>query len=69
MRMEGVGKVAYIHNRSQTVAIEVCLSFNFAVVFDFMYFCFRPSKAKEIGDVLMNRQNAANYLLRFLFLN
>ncbi|MFN9902559.1 MAG: hypothetical protein ACK55Z_28015 [bacterium] len=33
-----------------------------------MYFRFRPSKAKSIGDVLMNRQNAAKYLLRFLFL-
>ncbi len=38
---------------------------NFAVVFDFMYFRFRPSKAKWIGDVLTNRQNATNYLQRF----
>jgi hypothetical protein len=29
--------------------IEVCLPLNFAVVFDFMNFCFRPSKAKSIG--------------------
>jgi hypothetical protein len=42
----GVRKVAYIQYRSQTVAIEVCLPFNFAIVFDFMYFRFRPSKAK-----------------------
>ncbi len=47
-------------NWSQTAAIEVCLLFNFAVVFDYMYFRFRPSKAKSIGNVLTNRQNAAN---------
>jgi hypothetical protein len=34
------------------VGIEVCLPFNFAVVFNFMYFRFRPSKAKSIGNVL-----------------
>ncbi len=38
-------------------------SFNFAVVFDCMYFRFRPSKAKSIGNVLTNRQNAANCCL------
>jgi hypothetical protein len=32
---------------------------NFVVVFDFMYFRFRPSNAKSIGNVLTNRQNAA----------
>ncbi len=68
MRKEGGREGAYIHNRSRTVAIEVCSSFNFAVVFDFMYFRFRPSKAKSIGNVLMNRQNAANSLRHFLFL-
>jgi hypothetical protein len=31
---------------SRTAAIDVLFSFNFAVVFDFMYFRFRPSKAK-----------------------
>ncbi len=41
------------------VSIEVCLPFNFAVVFDFTYFRFRPSKAKWIGYVLPNRRNAA----------
>ncbi len=30
----------------KTAAIEVCLHYNFAVLFDFMYFRFRPSKAK-----------------------
>ncbi len=55
-----VGKVANNRNWSRTAAIEVFLAFNFAVVFDFMYFRFRPSKAKSIGDVLTNRKNAAN---------
>jgi hypothetical protein len=32
---------------------------NLAVIFDFMYFRFRPSKAKSIGNVLTNKQNAA----------
>ncbi len=47
-------------NRSRTAAIKVCLPFNFAVVFDFMYFRFRPSKAKSMGNVITDRQNAAN---------
>ncbi len=47
-------------NWPQTAAIEVCLPYNFAVVFDFMYFRFCASKAKLIGDVLTIRQNAAN---------
>jgi hypothetical protein len=41
--------VASDRNRSQTASIEVCLPLNFAVVFDFMNFRFRPSKAKSIG--------------------
>ncbi len=48
-----------VHNMSLTAAIDVLFSVNFAVVFDFMYFRFRPSKAKSIGNVLPNRQNAA----------
>jgi hypothetical protein len=40
---------------SRTIEIEVCLLFNLAVVFDFMYLHFRHSKAKSIGDVLMIR--------------
>jgi hypothetical protein len=51
--------VANDRNWSGTAAIEVCLLFNFAIVFNFMYFRFRPSKAKSIGNVLTNRQNAA----------
>ncbi len=50
---------------SRTAAIDVLFSFNFAVVFDFMYFRFRPSKAKRIGNVLTNRRNAA---IRSMFL-
>ncbi len=56
----GFGKVSNIRSMSRTGAIEVLFSFNFAVVFDFKYFRFRPSKAKWIGDVLTIRQNAAN---------
>jgi hypothetical protein len=63
----GVKKVANDRNWPQTPAIEVCLHGNFAVVFDFMYFRFRPSKAKWIGNFLTIRQNAANYLQRFFF--
>jgi hypothetical protein len=51
--------VPNVHNISLTVAIDVLFSVNFAVVFDFMYFRFRPSKAKSIGNVLPNTQNAA----------
>ena len=42
----GVKKLANDGNWPQTAAIEVCLPYNFAVIFDFMYFRFRPSKAK-----------------------
>jgi hypothetical protein len=45
---------------SGTAAIDVLFSINFAVVFDIMYFRFHPSKAKRLGDVLTNGQNAAN---------
>ncbi len=55
----GFGKVSNILNMSRTAVIEVLFSFNFDVVFDFMYFRFRPSKAKWIGNVLTNRRNAA----------
>ena len=55
----GVGKVPNVHIMSLTAAIDVLFSVNFAVVFDLMYFRFRPSKAKLIGNVLTNRRNAA----------
>ena len=48
-----------VHNMSLTAAIDVLFSLNFAVVFDFNVFPFPPSKQKLIGDVPMNRQNAA----------
>jgi hypothetical protein len=50
-----------------TAAIDVLFSLYFVVTFDFMYFRFRPSKAKSIGNALTNRHNAANFLLRFFF--
>ncbi len=52
--------MAYIQNRPRTVAIDVLLSFNFAVVFNFNVYPFPPSKPQFLGDVPMNRQNAAN---------
>ena len=57
--VQGVGNVSNCPNLARTVAIEVRFSLNFAVVFDFIYFRFRPSKVKSIGNVLPNRQNAA----------
>jgi hypothetical protein len=51
--------VPHVHNMSLTVAIDVLFSVKFAVVFDFMYFRFRPSKAISVGNVQTNRQNAA----------
>ncbi len=55
----GIRNVSNCPNLARTAAIEVRFSLNFAVVFDFIYFCFRPSKAKSIGNVLPNRQKAA----------
>ncbi len=57
-----------VPNMTLAVAIDVLFSLDFAVIFDFMYFRFRPSKAKSIGNAQTNRQNAANFLLRFFFL-
>jgi hypothetical protein len=53
---------------SLTAAIDVLFSLNLAVVFDFMYFRFRPSKAKSIGNVLPNRRNAAMRSMSFFLL-
>ncbi len=55
--------MAYVRHRYQIVAIDILLAFNLAVVFILMYFRFRPSRAKSIGNVLTNRQNAANCCL------
>ncbi len=46
-------------NLARTAAIDVLFFINLAVIFDFMYFRFRPSKAKSLSIVLTNRQNAA----------
>jgi hypothetical protein len=51
---QGGGKLTYVRHRYRIVAIDVLLSFNFAVVFILMYFRF-----------LMNRQNAAARLIFF----
>ncbi len=60
--------MANVGSVSRTMAIEVCFSFNFAVVFDFNLFPVPPSKAKSIGEVLTNSQNAATqYLFLFSF--
>jgi hypothetical protein len=42
------------------------LSFNYAVIFDFVYFHFHHRKAKSLGNVLMNRQNEALGSMVFL---
>ncbi len=66
----GAGKIANVRNRSQTVAIEVCLSFNLVVISNFNVFPFPPSKPILIGDVPMSRQNAAaRRIFFFLFCN
>jgi hypothetical protein len=48
--------VAYIRYRPRTVAIDVLLSFNFAVVFNFNVFPFPPSKPQFLCDVPMSRR-------------
>ncbi len=58
MRKKRAGRVANVRNRSRTVAIEVCLSFNFVVIFNFNVFS--PSEAQFLSNVPMNRQNSAN---------
>ena len=59
-----------VPNMSLTAAIDVLFSLDFAVVFDFLYFRFRPSKAKSIGNVLTNGQSAAlRFMVFFSFYN
>jgi hypothetical protein len=60
--------VPNVHNMSLTAGIDVLFSLNFAVVFDFMYFCFRPSKAISIGNFLPKRRNAAMRSMFFFLL-
>ncbi len=62
--------MADVCDGSRTVAIEICFSFYFAVVFDFNLYRVSPSKTNSIGDILTNRQNAANRsMFFFLFYN
>jgi hypothetical protein len=58
MRTKRGEKVAYIR-RPRTVAIDVLLSFNLAVVFNLNIFPFPPSKPQFLGDVPMNRHDNA----------
>jgi hypothetical protein len=55
LERRGAGKVANVRNRFQTVAIEVCLSFNLVVISNFNVFSFLLSKVQSLGDVPMNR--------------
>jgi hypothetical protein len=48
MRTKGVRKVEYIRYRSQTVAIEICFPFNFAVVFDLSISVSAPVKQNQL---------------------
>ncbi len=57
--------MTYVLHRSQIIAINDILSFNFAVVSNFNVFPFPPSKAQFLGDVPMNRRNTANCLPPF----
>ncbi len=63
MRTKGgqEGGIQYIRYVPRTVAMEVGLQFNFAVVFVFNIFPFPPSIAQSLGNVPMNRKDAANY--------
>jgi hypothetical protein len=59
-----------MRKRARTVAIDVLLSFNFAVVFNLNLFPFPPSESQFLGDDPMNRQNTANFstpLIIFVF--
>ncbi len=67
MRKKGAEKMANVLNGSRTDAMEVFFSSNFAVVFDFNIFPVLPSKAKSIGKVLTNRQNAAIRFFSLLY--
>ncbi len=59
--------MAYVGYWSGTMAIDILLSLNFHVVFYLMYFRFRQVKLNLIGDVPMNRQDAAMWSMVFSF--
>jgi hypothetical protein len=48
--MRGVGKLPSVRRWFRTVAIDVCLLFNVAVVFSFEVFPFSVCKAQIIGN-------------------
>jgi hypothetical protein len=58
--MRGVGELASVRRWFRTVAIDVCLLFNVAVVFSLKYFRFLFCKAQIIGDWYENRRGAPN---------
>ncbi len=60
--MRRVGRLATVGRWFLTVAIDVCLIFNVAVVF-FNVFLFPVCKAQLIGDWLENRQGAPNTII------
>ena len=64
----GVRNVSICPNLARTAAIEVRFSLNFAVIFDLIYFRFRFSKAKWLGNGLPNRRNAAIRSMFFFLL-
>jgi hypothetical protein len=66
MKSEGVKKQATVRIWFRTVAIDVCLIFNVAVVFSSTSFRFLFVKL-SLGDWLENRRGAPNYLVRLLF--
>jgi hypothetical protein len=57
----------YIRYKPRTVAIDVLLSFNLAVVFNLNVIPFPPSKPQFLGNVPMNMQDAANCLPRYKY--
>ncbi len=70
MKKEGGPRSGKRSHGSRSVAIEFSVPFNYAVVFDFNLFPVPTSKSQFIGNVLMNRQNAAiRSMVSFLFYN
>ncbi len=61
--------MAYIRYKPRTVVINVLLSFNFAVVFNFYVFPIPPSKPQFLGDVSMNVRPCYKYFMFFCFSN
>ncbi len=61
--------ISSVFSRSRTVAIDVLLTLNFAIVFGFNVFLFPPCLAQfSGGDVTMNRHKAGKYSPLFLII-